>query len=102
MTSKFQRSQNKVLGGVCGMIAERTGWDVGIVRIGVAVLGFVTSGAVVAAYLAAWLILPQEGADRTVLDELVGKGKQTYSEAKAKHDAKEQDKQPVFDPYNDK
>ncbi len=97
MSTKYERSQNKVLGGVCGMLAERFGWDVGLVRIIAAVAAFVTSGVAVAAYIAAWVILPQQGNDRTVLDELVGKGKQTYSEAKAKKDAK----QPEFNPYQD-
>lgn len=97
MSKSLVRSNNKVLGGVCQMLAERTGWDVNLIRIATAVAAFLTSGVVLVAYIAAWVILPQRGSDRTVLDELVGKGKQAYSDSKAKKDAKSQ---PTFDPYN--
>jgi len=54
--SPVVRSQNRVIAGVCGGIAERTGLSPAIVRLGAVVLAFVGLG--VALYLAAWLVLP--------------------------------------------
>jgi len=47
----------RVLGGVCGGIADEMGLDVMVVRLGFVVLS-VMSGVVVLVYAAAWLIVP--------------------------------------------
>ncbi len=48
------------IGGVCLGIAQANYWDVAVVRI-IAVLGLIfSSGLVGVAYLAAWIIIPEE------------------------------------------
>lgn len=60
----FRRSRDhKLLGGVCGALAERFGFDVALVRVVAVVLAIVTNGIGALAYLAAWLIVPEEGDD---------------------------------------
>lgn len=58
---KLQRSRSdKWLGGVCGGIAAYTGWDVNLIRLGVVLLTLVSTGTAILAYLAAWILLPEE------------------------------------------
>lgn len=54
----FRNPTDKVLGGVCGGIAEYLGWDPVLVRLLWVVLTLMTSGAGLLAYLAFWLVLP--------------------------------------------
>ncbi|MFT4246039.1 MAG: PspC domain-containing protein [Micrococcaceae bacterium] len=53
----LERSNNKMLGGVCGMVADRTALSVSTVRIIVAVLTIVTFGATVLIYGMTWALL---------------------------------------------
>lgn len=65
---KFRRStQHKLLGGVCGAIAERFNFDVALVRVIAVILAVVTNGIGALAYLAAWLIIPEEGSETAPL-----------------------------------
>ena len=48
-----RRSHDRLLGGICGAVADRTGVDVGIIRL-IAVLLSVLGGVAIPAYLAAW------------------------------------------------
>lgn len=54
--------EGRVLGGVCAALAGSLGIEPGVVRIGAAVLGLVSGGAAVLAYLVAWALIPQEPA----------------------------------------
>jgi phage shock protein PspC (stress-responsive transcriptional regulator) len=54
----YRHSADKVLGGVCGGVAEYLNWDPVLVRALWVVLTLVTSGAGFLAYLALWLLLP--------------------------------------------
>jgi phage shock protein PspC (stress-responsive transcriptional regulator) len=64
----FRRSrENRVLGGVCGGLAHALGVDVAIVRVIAIVLAVITNGVGALAYLAAWLVVPEEGSDTSVL-----------------------------------
>ena len=59
MSGGLRKSRNKVLGGVCGGIAEWTQWDPTLVRILYVVLSIVSvafPGILV--YLILWLIMP--------------------------------------------
>ncbi|NLV78825.1 MAG: PspC domain-containing protein [Rhodococcus sp.] len=56
----FARSQTqRMLGGVCGGIAEYFGVDVNIVRAAAIVATFVTGGTAILLYLALWMLLPE-------------------------------------------
>lgn len=58
---KLQRSRgDKWLGGVCGGLAAYTGWDVNIVRLLAVLLTLVSTGTAIIAYIAAWVLLPEE------------------------------------------
>lgn len=60
----FRRSVgDRWIAGVCGGIAARTGLDVNLVRV-IAVLLAVFGHLIgLVAYLAAWALVPEEGAD---------------------------------------
>lgn len=53
-------SQNRMVGGVCGGLADWLGWDVTLVRILYAILTVFTafSGAIV--YLILWIVMPRK------------------------------------------
>ena len=61
---RVERSRSdRVLGGVCGGIARSVGVDPVLVRIAVVLIGLVSGGAVMLAYLVAWVLLPQAAED---------------------------------------
>ena len=57
---RLTRSRDdKVIGGVCGGIAEYTGMDVTLIRL-LTVVGVVFGfGSVAVAYIVAWILLPK-------------------------------------------
>jgi len=64
----FRRSrEHKLLGGVCGGLAATFNLDVALVRVLAVVLAILTNGIGALAYLAAWLIIPEEGSDTAPL-----------------------------------
>jgi phage shock protein PspC (stress-responsive transcriptional regulator) len=56
-------ADDKMLGGVAGGVARYLDADVTLVRVIIAALGLLT-GAGVALYLAAWLLIPADGDDQ--------------------------------------
>jgi phage shock protein PspC (stress-responsive transcriptional regulator) len=48
---------NRVIGGVCGGIAEYFGWDATIIRILFAIAAIIGFGSPVIFYLVLWLIM---------------------------------------------
>ena len=63
-------TQSRMLAGVAGGLADYFDLDVAIVRVGLVALA-VMGGIGVPLYLAAWLLVPEEGADHTVADDLL-------------------------------
>jgi phage shock protein PspC (stress-responsive transcriptional regulator) len=61
-----------MLAGVCGAVADRTGIDVGIVRL-LAVVLSVFGGVAIPVYLAAWLLIPEAGQDRSPAERLLSR-----------------------------
>ncbi|TQF74829.1 PspC domain-containing protein [Rhodococcus spelaei] len=58
-TKPFARSTTqRMLGGVCGGIAEYFGVDANLVRAGAVLAAFATGGTAVLVYLALWMLLP--------------------------------------------
>lgn len=55
----YRSRKDRMLGGVCGGIAEYFGVDPSLVRI-VAVLLIVAGGGAILAYILAWLLIPEE------------------------------------------
>jgi phage shock protein PspC (stress-responsive transcriptional regulator) len=56
----YRSSKNKVLGGVCGGLAEYFNVDPIIIRIIWVVLIFLSRGTGILAYLIAWIIIPKK------------------------------------------
>lgn len=54
----FRNPSDKLIGGVCGGLADFLGWDPTLVRIAWVVLTLVTGGGGFLAYLALWILLP--------------------------------------------
>ncbi|MEX2447007.1 MAG: PspC domain-containing protein [Dehalococcoidia bacterium] len=54
--------QNGLIGGVCAGVARRYGQDATLVRVVYLLLTLVSAGVTVPLYVAAWIIMPREGA----------------------------------------
>jgi phage shock protein C len=65
-----RRREGKVLAGVCTGLADYFNIDVTLVRLAAVALVFV-SGIGVPAYLVAWLVVPEAGADQSELERLI-------------------------------
>jgi phage shock protein PspC (stress-responsive transcriptional regulator) len=66
MTRQLRRSaSDRMLGGVAGGLARYLNADVTLVRVVTAVLALCT-GVGAAAYLAAWLLLPEDGKAQSI------------------------------------
>jgi len=61
-------ADDRMLAGVAAGIARYLGVDVTLVRIAFALLTFL-GGAAVPAYLAGWLLIPEEGSDQSIAAE---------------------------------
>lgn len=60
---RLMRSRtNKMIGGVCGGIADYLNLDPTVVRVAYVLLSFFTVFAGVIVYIILWMIMPQEGA----------------------------------------
>jgi phage shock protein PspC (stress-responsive transcriptional regulator) len=66
---------NKVLAGVCGGLAEYLGVDATVVRALVVVITIFTGGVGLIAYLALWLVIPEEGQKSSVAEDLINQRK---------------------------
>lgn len=56
-------------GGVCRGLADYTGYDVGLFRLGAVALAL-AGLAGVTLYLAAWLLIPERGAERSIAERV--------------------------------
>jgi phage shock protein PspC (stress-responsive transcriptional regulator) len=69
----------RMLAGVCAGFADYFGLDVVLVRVIWAVVSVFTGGAGVLAYLAAWVIIPDEGQKSSIAENIVSKKKDASS-----------------------
>ncbi|GAB93666.1 PspC domain-containing protein [Gordonia rhizosphera] len=68
-TPRLMRSRDDAwLGGVCGGIAKRFGWDAAIVRA-LFVVSILLPGPQVLLYIALWIVIPREPATPPSLPE---------------------------------
>lgn len=51
---------DRMLAGVCAGIADYLRIDPVVVRVGFVVLAFITWGVAILAYLAAWIVMPEQ------------------------------------------
>jgi phage shock protein C len=67
----------RIVAGVCSGMAEYFGIDANLIRVIVAVLTVFTGGFGALAYLAAWVVLPEEGEKTSIAENLVNKNRKT-------------------------
>jgi phage shock protein PspC (stress-responsive transcriptional regulator) len=65
----------RILAGVCSGLAEYFGIDANLVRVIVAVVTVFTGGFGALAYLAAWVVIPEEGEKSSIAENLVNKNR---------------------------
>jgi phage shock protein C len=65
--------KGRMVAGICAGISEYSGLDVTLVRVMVAVVSVLTSGAGALAYLAAWMIIPDEGEKTSIAQDILGR-----------------------------
>jgi phage shock protein C len=64
--------KGRVVAGICAGIADYSGLDVALVRVIVAVVSVITIGTGALTYLAAWMIIPREGEQTPIAQDLLG------------------------------
>jgi phage shock protein PspC (stress-responsive transcriptional regulator) len=77
VTEPFDRlhrvGPGRMVAGVAGGVADYFDVDPTLVRVGFVVLAFM-GGLALPAYLAGWLLIPEEGHDHSVAEDLLGHG----------------------------
>ena len=66
-----RRTHGRIVAGVAAGLADWLDLDVTLVRLGFVVLGLV-GGLAVPLYLAAWLLVPDEGTEHSVAEAWLG------------------------------
>jgi phage shock protein PspC (stress-responsive transcriptional regulator) len=69
-TRLHRATQGRILGGVAAGLSEYLGIDIAVVRVGFVVLSLL-GGIAVPLYVAGWLLIPEEGGDSTIADDLL-------------------------------
>ena len=65
--------KGRLLAGVCSGIGEYTSIDPTVVRVIFVALTLVTAGVFAVVYLAAWVIIPEEGESASIAENLIKK-----------------------------
>ena len=59
--SRLSRSNNRVIAGVCGGLAEWLGWDIALVRFLYLIISIFSAGFPgVLAYIILWIVMPED------------------------------------------
>ncbi|WP_243719762.1 PspC domain-containing protein [Actinomadura sp. KC06] len=70
---KLRRTRDdRILAGVCSGAARFLGVDANIIRAGLAVFT-VFGGAGIALYAIGWVLIPEEGAEKTIAEDMIKK-----------------------------
>ncbi|WP_067186634.1 PspC domain-containing protein [Microtetraspora niveoalba] len=98
---QLRRTKNgRLVAGVCSGVGEHIGVDPNILRVALAVATFF-GGLGVGIYAVAWLLIPEEDKNSSIVQDLVGKNKdgQVWQDAKTRWDRAQQAwSQPVRQP----
>jgi len=66
MQRLYRSTKDRMLGGICGGIAEKFNWDPSLVRLGLVFLCLITGVIpLVLTYFVAWVIVPETPVDKT-------------------------------------
>jgi phage shock protein PspC (stress-responsive transcriptional regulator) len=74
-----RKRDGRMLAGVCAGLADYLGFDATVIRLILAVVSLVTGGTGVLAYLVAWLIIPDEGQQKSIAEDVVSKKHDAWS-----------------------
>ena len=72
-------SDDKMLAGVAGGIARYLDADVTLVRVVILAALVLLTGAGVALYLAAWLLIPEDGEDQPIAAAWIAAGRDRFA-----------------------
>ncbi|MFI6603251.1 PspC domain-containing protein [Nonomuraea sp. NPDC050536] len=76
-TKQLRRTHNgRILAGVCSGIGEYIGVDANLVRIALAI-ATLFGGVGVGVYAIGWLLMPEEGRETSIVQDLFNKQQQT-------------------------
>jgi phage shock protein C len=73
----FRTHDGRILAGVCSGMGEYFGADPNLIRVLFAVVAIFTGGFGALAYLAAWLVIPEEGEKTSIAEDLVNKSRKS-------------------------
>lgn len=65
--------KDRWVAGVCSGISAYAGVDANVIRVVFAALTILTAGLFALVYLAAWVIIPEEGEDGSIAENLINK-----------------------------
>jgi phage shock protein PspC (stress-responsive transcriptional regulator) len=71
----YRTRDGRILAGVCSGLGEYFGIDANLIRVVVAILTVFTAGVGALAYLAAWIVIPEEGEKTSIAENLVNKNR---------------------------
>jgi phage shock protein C len=63
----------KMIAGVCSGLQKQFGWDANILRLVWAVVTFITGGTAAIVYAIAWVLIPEEGRETSIAQDLIDK-----------------------------
>jgi phage shock protein PspC (stress-responsive transcriptional regulator) len=69
----FRTHDGRIVAGVCSGMGEYFGADANLIRVIFAVVTIFTGGFGALAYLAAWVVIPEEGEKTSIAENLVNK-----------------------------
>jgi phage shock protein PspC (stress-responsive transcriptional regulator) len=70
--SLVRTRDGRIIAGVCSGVAAYTGVDANIIRL-LMVIFTIFAGSGVLIYLAAWLLIPEEGQSASILQNMINK-----------------------------
>ncbi|MEV0589869.1 PspC domain-containing protein [Nonomuraea cavernae] len=69
----LRRTQNgRIIAGVCSGVGDYVGIDANLIRIGLAI-ATLFGGVGIGVYAIAWLLIPEEGKDTSIVQDLISK-----------------------------
>lgn len=72
---KLRRTNDgRIIAGVCSGAGEFLGVDANLVRLGLAVFS-IFGGSGIALYVLAWLLMPEEGHDKSIAQDVIDKNR---------------------------
>ncbi|MBP2707770.1 PspC domain-containing protein [Microbispora sp. RL4-1S] len=87
-SKQLQRTRNgRIIAGVCSGVGQYIGVDPNILRLALGVASFF-GGLGIGVYAVAWLLLPEEGRDASIVQDLIDKNKDghVWQDVKSKWD----------------